>query len=152
MLGEVAQPLSLTYDEILALPSYEYRIRLSCVSGWSQQVAWRGPRVRDVLALAGERPEARSVAFHSLSNYGFTWHRHRLDGDEALLATHVNGAPLSENHGFPVRLIVPGYPGQNMVKQIDRIFVRSDDEQFHPDFRLIADIEAACARPNELDA
>ena len=48
----------------------------------------------------------------------------------------MNGAVLSENHGFPVRLIVPGYPGENMVKQIDRIFVRGDAEDFNPDFRV----------------
>jgi DMSO/TMAO reductase YedYZ molybdopterin-dependent catalytic subunit len=77
------------------------------------------------------------VAFHSLSGYGFTWHRDRLNDDAALLATHVNGAPLSTNHGFPVRLIVPGYPGQNMVKQIDRIVVRADAEPFQVDFRVI---------------
>jgi hypothetical protein len=150
--GEVDRPLSLSYDDLLALPAQERRIRLSCVSGWTERATWRGPRVRDVLALAEERRDvAHSVAFHSLSGYGFTWHRDRLDVDDALLATHVNGAPLSENHGFPVRLIVAGYPGQNMVKQIDRIFVRGDGEPFRPNFRLVSNVDgsdagdAACA-------
>jgi DMSO/TMAO reductase YedYZ molybdopterin-dependent catalytic subunit len=53
----------------------------------------------------------------------------------------VNGAPLSTNHGFPVRLIVPGYPGQNLVKQIDRIFVRGDKETFHPDFKIVSALD-----------
>jgi DMSO/TMAO reductase YedYZ molybdopterin-dependent catalytic subunit len=83
------------------------------------------------------------VHFHSLSNYRFTWHRRLLDADDALLATHANGAPLSENHGFPVRLIVPGYPGQNMIKQIDQILVRIEAEPFHPDLRLIRDASRA---------
>ncbi len=135
--GELETPLELTYDEILALPAYEYRIRLSCVSGWTEVPTWRGPRVRDLLALAKEKAGAGSVAFQSLSGYGFTWHRNRLDNSRALLATHVNGAPLSTNHGFPVRLIVPGYPGQNMVKQVDRMFVRGDDEEFHPSFDIL---------------
>jgi DMSO/TMAO reductase YedYZ molybdopterin-dependent catalytic subunit len=152
--GEVDRPLSLSYDDLLALPAQERRIRLSCVSGWTERATWRGPRVRDVLALAAERRAvAHSVAFHSLSGYGYTWHRGRLDVDDALLATHVNGAPLRETHGFPVRLIVPGYPGQSMVKQIDRIFVRADDEEFRPDFSLVANVtgagaaDAACATP-----
>lgn len=136
--GEVDAPLSLTYDEILALPWFEYRVRLSCVSGWTEVPTWRGPRIADVLALAQERAGTGSVAFRSLSGYGFTWHRRRLNDDRALLATHVNGAPLSTNHGYPVRLIVPGYPGQNMVKQIDRIFVRGDEEEFKPDFDIVA--------------
>lgn len=140
--GEVEQRLELTYEELLALPAFEYRIRLSCVSGWTQVPKWRGPRVTDVLALARERAGAGSVSFHSLSGYGFTWHRRRLEKSRALLATHVNGAPLSTNHGYPVRLIVPGYPGQNMVKQIDRIFVRADEEAFGPDFQIVSNPEA----------
>ncbi|MEP7216207.1 MAG: molybdopterin-dependent oxidoreductase, partial [Anaerolineaceae bacterium] len=140
--GEVENPLSLTYEELLALPAQQFRVRIACVSGWTQRPTWRGPLVADVLALAGERSGARSVAFQAIKNergqqYGFTWHRRRLNDDRAILATHVNGAPLSTNHGFPVRLIVPGYPGQNMVKQIERIFVRGDDEEFRPDFRLV---------------
>ena len=141
VLGEVDRPLSLTYADILALPATEAVIRLSCVSGWTERVLWRGPLVRDVLTLARERAGAGSVAFHSLSTYGVTWHRGCLDGDHAILATHANGAPLSENHGFPVRLIVPGYPGQQMVKQIDRIFVRRDVEEFHPDLRLVSELK-----------
>ncbi len=137
--GEVDQPLALTYEDILALPTYQHRIRLSCVSGWSEVPTWSGPRIADVLALAGERAGAGAVSVRSLSGYGFTWHRRRLSHPRALLATHVNGAPLSTNHGYPVRLIVPGYPGQNMVKQIDRIFVRGDDEAFNPDFKIVSD-------------
>jgi len=136
IVGEVDRPMRLTYDQILALPAFEHTIRISCVSGWSERVVWKGPRVRDVLALAGERAGAKSVAFHSLSGYGWTWHRGRLDGDQALLATHHNGAPLSENHGFPVRLIVPGYPGENMVKQLDRVYLIRGEEHFDPDFTV----------------
>ena len=135
--GEVDQRLELTYEDILALPSVEHRIRLSCVSGWTEVPTWKGPRVMDILALAKERAGSGSVAFRSLSGYGFTWHRRRLDDSRALLATHVNGAPLSTNHGYPVRLIVPGYPGQNMVKQVDRIFVRGDSERFDVDFKIV---------------
>ena len=81
-------------------------------------------------------PHAKTVYFNSVSGYSLGWHRHRLDGDNAILATHVNGAPLSNNHGFPVRLIVPGYPGQNMVKQIDHIYVGEDEQKIDPDFKL----------------
>ncbi|MGD9891109.1 MAG: molybdopterin-dependent oxidoreductase [Dehalococcoidia bacterium] len=134
--GAVSRPLVLTYDELLALPAVTKRIRLSCVSGWTANATWTGVRLRDVLALAIADPASRAINFHSVSGYAFTWHANRL-GDDAILATHVNGAPLSTNHGFPVRLIVPGYPGQNMVKQLDRITVRLEPEQFDPDFKLI---------------
>ncbi|MEO8458131.1 MAG: molybdopterin-dependent oxidoreductase [Chloroflexota bacterium] len=135
--GAVQNETSLTYEELLAMPVTTKQIRISCVSGWTAQPTWSGPLVRDVLAKAGVNPDAKSVNFHSVSGYGLTWHAHLLTGDDAILATHVNGAPLSNNHGFPVRLIVPGYPGQNMVKQIDRITVAIEKEKVDPDYKLV---------------
>jgi DMSO/TMAO reductase YedYZ molybdopterin-dependent catalytic subunit len=135
--GAVAGPVELTYEQLLALPAVTRTIRLNCVSGWSAVPTWRGPRVRDLLALVGGDGGAPSVYFHSVTNYGVTWHAGRVTGDDAILATHVNGAPLSNNHGFPVRLIVPGYPGQSMVKQLDRVELRMLPVRFDPDFRLI---------------
>lgn len=134
--GAVGREIELSYEQLLALPSVERRIRMSCVSGWSANATWRGPRMRDVLVMVGADAAAKSVEFHSLTNYSVTWHRRRLSED-AILATHVNGAPLSTNHGFPVRLIVPGYPGQNMVKQLDRITVFTDKPRVTPDFKLV---------------
>ncbi len=135
--GAVENETTMTYEDLLAMPAVTKQIRISCVSGWTARPVWKGPLVRDVLAKAGSDPEAKSVNFHSVSGYGLTWHAQRLTGDDAILATHVNGAPLSNNHGFPVRLIVPGYPGQNMVKQIDLITVSRDKEQIDPDFKLV---------------
>jgi DMSO/TMAO reductase YedYZ molybdopterin-dependent catalytic subunit len=147
--GAVGRELRLSYEELLKLPSVSRTIRISCVSGWSAVPTWSGPRVRDVLALAGADAGAKSVTFHSVTEYGWTWHMDPLMGDRALLATHVNGAPLSENHGFPVRLIVPGYPGQNMIKQLDSITVRREREAFQPDFRLAKAAEAGECAPNQ---
>ncbi|MGI8553840.1 MAG: molybdopterin-dependent oxidoreductase [Dehalococcoidia bacterium] len=135
--GAVAHELSLSYDQLLALPSITRQIRLSCVSGWTDNETWTGPRVRDVLALAGLDKQAQSFTFHSLTNYGWTWQRGPLEGDDAMLATHVNGKPISEAHGFPLRLILSGYPGQNMIKQLDRISVGREAEKLAPDFKLV---------------
>jgi hypothetical protein len=135
--GAVTAPVDLTYEDLLKLPAATERIRLNCVSGWTAEPVWTGPLVRDVLALAGADREAQSVYFHSASGYSFTWHAGPLSGDHAILATGVNGATLSQDHGFPVRLIVPGYPGQNMIKQIDEIFVRLEPLDVRPDLTLI---------------
>ncbi len=146
--GQVGKQMEMTYDELLALPTTTQQIRISCVSGWTSQPTWTGPLVRDVLAMAEADPAARSVNFHSVTNYSLTWHRHRLAGDRSILATHVNGIPLSNTHGFPVRLIAPGYPGQNMIKQLDRITVIGDKEKFNPDFKLtsLEGNDAACVQ------
>jgi hypothetical protein len=152
--GAVTEEINLTYDDLLALPAVTKEIRLSCVSGWTAVPTWSGPLVRDVLQVAGSDPAARTVYFNSVTGYSFGWHRKRVTGDDAMLATHVNGAPLSTNHGFPVRLIVPGYPGQNMVKQIDHIFVGLDDQEIDPDFKLIASApgSSACANQRVMEA
>ena len=145
LTGAVGREVTLTYADLLALPAVSRAIRLSCVSGWTANATWRGPLLRDVLAAAEPDPAARSVEFHSVTDYSVVWHRRRLNDGDALLATHVNGAPLSTNHGFPVRLIVPGYPGQNMVKQLDRVTLRSEAEPFNPDFKLLSQPAACCA-------
>ncbi len=146
--GAVDHEVEMTYDDLLAMPRVEKQIRISCVSGWSSQPTWAGPRMRDVLAAAGADMSAKGINFHSVSEYSFTWHTHRVIGDNAILVTHVNGEPLSNNHGFPARLMVPGYPGQNMVKQIDRITVVKDKEEFNPDFHLttLKNSDNACVR------
>jgi len=133
--GAVAQPAEITYDQLLALPAVIREIRINCVSGWSAVPVWAGPRLKDVLALVQPDPRARSVYLHSITGYGWTWHRDLLT-DDALLATHVNGAPISQHHGFPARFIMAGYPGENMVKQLDAITVQMEPEKFDPDFQL----------------
>jgi hypothetical protein len=135
--GAVGQPTALTYAQILALPSLTKEIRINCVSGWSAVPVWSGPRLKDVLALAQPNPDARGIHLHSVTGYTWTWHRDLLT-DEALLATHVNGAPISQHHGFPARFIMAGYPGENMVKQLDAITVQMQPEKFEPDLKLTA--------------
>lgn len=135
--GSDGQARVLTYNELLALPTVTRRIRLSCVSGWTAVPEWTGPRVRDVLVLAGAG-QVRSVYFESASGYGVTWRQGPILKSDALLATHVNGAPLSGNHGYPVRLIVPGYPGRRMVKQLVRIALSAEEKLVEPNLHLQA--------------
>jgi hypothetical protein len=135
--GAVGQPTALSYAQLLALPALTKEIRINCVSGWSAVPIWSGPRLRDVLALAQPDPKARTIHLHSITGYSWDWHRDLLT-DDTLLATHVNGAPLSQHHGFPTRFIMAGYPGENMVKQLDAISVQMQPEQFEPDFKLTA--------------
>lgn len=144
--GEVPAPVSLTYDDLLSLPAVEREIRLSCVSGWTANATWRGPLVRDVLAIAAAGGEPSGVRFESVTDYRVTWARHRVEDDSAMLATHVNGAPLSAYHGFPLRLIVPGYPGQDMVKQLRRITIVANEPSFDPTFELAKNLRE-CATP-----
>jgi DMSO/TMAO reductase YedYZ molybdopterin-dependent catalytic subunit len=136
LAGGVERPGLYTLADLAKLPVHTREIRTSCVSGWSSVNTWSGYLVRDVLALAEPQPGTKQLRFQSVTNYGVSWPAHRVLGDDALLATMVNGEPLIVEHGAPLRLIVPGYPGQNMVKQVVYIRADTDPIRFAPDLKL----------------
>jgi DMSO/TMAO reductase YedYZ molybdopterin-dependent catalytic subunit len=106
--GLVERPLSLTWDELAALPRQETACDIHCVTRWSRfDNTFGGVPVRAVLTLAGVRPEARYVLVHA--EHGFTTNLPLadLDRDANLLALTHNGEPLTPEHGGPVRLLVP---------------------------------------------
>ena len=124
--GNVAHPLSLTLDEVLALPAHEASLPIACVEGWSYSARWRGVRVRDLMAMAGARSGAQ-VHVESLEA-GSPYRVSLLDRSQAhdpdtLLATHLDGQRLALDHGYPVRLIGPGRPGVNQTKWVTRVIV-----------------------------
>jgi sulfane dehydrogenase subunit SoxC len=101
-------------------------------------VVWGGVRLSDILYRAGMLPEARFIwSFgldhgtyegHAIDNYAKDLPLARLD-DSVLIATELNGEPLPPEHGYPARLLVPGFYGTNSVKWLDRIVLadrRSD--------------------------
>jgi DMSO/TMAO reductase YedYZ molybdopterin-dependent catalytic subunit len=136
LAGAFKRPGTFTLDDLAPLPVHARMIRISCVSGWTSVNTWSGYLVRDVLALAGLQPGVKQLSFRSVTDYSVPWPAHRLLGDNALLATKVNGEDLMVEHGGPVRLIAPGYPGQDMVKQVVRIRAGTDPNRFDPDLML----------------
>ncbi|OJD33382.1 sulfite oxidase [Diplodia corticola] len=104
---------------------------------------WRGPRLRDVLLSAGvgfAEAEAQHVAFACHQNpcqedewYGASVPLPRAMAEDAdvLLALEMNDAPLTPNHGFPVRIVTPGIAGARSVKWLDRITVQNHESPNH---------------------
>jgi DMSO/TMAO reductase YedYZ molybdopterin-dependent catalytic subunit len=98
----------LTWDEFQALPRVQVFSDIHCVTGWTKlDNTWDGVSARTVYELTGVRPEARFVLVHGAG--GFTTNLPLDDflQDDVLFATHHNGAELSPEHGYPVRLVVP---------------------------------------------
>jgi len=126
VVGRVANPLSLDHDQLLALPSHERNLPIACGEGWSYSAAWRGVRIRDLLAMAGAEP-GRTIRLESLESSG-PYRTSTLNSDQAaahdtILATHLDGAPLGLDHGFPCRLIGPNRPGVLQTKWVTRVVV-----------------------------
>jgi DMSO/TMAO reductase YedYZ molybdopterin-dependent catalytic subunit len=125
--GKVRRRLTLTREELRALPQNEATLPISCVEGWSTTQRWRGVRVRDLLERVGAASDAE-VRVHSLQprrSYRTSdlnrWQAHDPD---TLLALEVNGEELDIDHGFPLRLIGPNRPGVQQTKWVTRLDVR----------------------------
>lgn len=116
--GMVAHPLTLTYDELLAMPLYEQYVTLACVSNrvgdhLVGNALWTGVRLKDVLETAGVQPGATQIVGRSVDGFtvGFPTDWALAPEREPMIAVGMNRLPLPANHGFPARLIVPGLYG-----------------------------------------
>lgn len=124
--GRVARPLSLDLAQVLALPRSAATLPISCVEGWSYSAQWEGVRLRDLLAMAGA-PSKVAVTVTSLEQGGpyrtaFVDHFQVRDRS-TLLATHLDGKPLTLDHGYPVRLIAPNRAGVLQTKWVTEVVV-----------------------------
>ena len=106
--GEVENPVTLTWADFLKLPQTLSVSDFHCVEGWSVlDCKWEGVRLSDVEKLVKPKDVARAVSFESADNYLTSLFREELSGDDVLLAHKLNGEPLEEGLGAPVRLVVP---------------------------------------------
>ena len=124
--GRVTRPMSLSLDQLRALPTHEAVLPIACVEGWSFSAPWSGVRVRDLLAMAGAEPD-RTILLESLEPEG-AYRTSTLNPDQAadrdtLLATSLDGEPLALDHGFPCRLIAPNRPGVLQTKWVTKVVV-----------------------------
>jgi Oxidoreductase molybdopterin binding domain len=117
--GKLGRPGELTLEELTSLPRSEVRAVLDCTGGWWTEQAWQGVATADLLDARGLDAAARQASVTSL-----TGHTIVLPIDEfrqAVLATHVGGEPLTPEHGYPVRLAMPGRRGYHWVKWVASI-------------------------------
>lgn len=116
--GMVDEVVSLGFDDLLALGVDEYAITLTCVSNevggrLLGNAIWLGVPVRTILRMAGPASDADMVLSRSIDGYTASTPLEALtdDGLDAILAVGMNGEPLPLEHGFPVRMVVPGLYG-----------------------------------------
>ncbi|MFI1355301.1 molybdopterin-dependent oxidoreductase [Streptomyces sp. NPDC020898] len=122
----------LSRAQLLQLPLYSAALPIACVEGWSTSDQWwRGVRLRDLAALVGYEDEghdadtAPDVLVESLQRSG-AFRRAALRANQvhdarSLLALDVNGEPLTPDHGYPARVIVPAAPGVLNTKWVSRM-------------------------------
>ncbi len=121
--GLVDQPLTLSYDDIVAMKPTSLTRDFQCVTGWRvHDVMWKGVRLGDVLDLAGVQPEARAVRFTSFDGaYSESLTLEQARRRDVIVAYELEGDPLSDMHGGPVRLYVAPMYGYKSLKWLDSI-------------------------------
>jgi DMSO/TMAO reductase YedYZ molybdopterin-dependent catalytic subunit len=163
--GLVEEPLSLSLEDMRARPAVETAVTMECAGNGRAHVEphvvsqpwlleavgtarWRGTPVAGVLQEAGVRDGAAEVLFTGLDrgvegdeeqSYARSLPLEEALAGEAILAYEINGVPLPPQHGFPLRLLVPGWYGMTSVKWLSRITVLDapfDGYQMRHSYRL----------------
>ena len=126
--GLVERPLTLSGDELRALPSVTLTTDIHCVTKWSKfDTSWTGVRVRDLLDRAGVKPEATHILAHA--EHGYTANLPLADvlHDESLVVYAYEGEDIEPIHGGPVRLLIPHLYFWKSPKWLRGIELRSSD-------------------------
>jgi len=106
--GMVASPFELSFDELRALPSTEWRGDIHCVTRWSKkETIWRGVSFKSLVERAQPHPGVTHVIQHAENAYTTNLPLAEMLGDDVLVAYEFDGAALEPIHGGPVRMLVP---------------------------------------------
>jgi sulfite oxidase len=145
--GEVEKPLTLSLVELSKLETHSVVNTLECAGNgrslhrpqvpgiqWGKGAVgtarFSGPRLRDVLQQAGVKPTGKHVMFRGLDEvpgkvppFIRSIPLEKALDDDTLIATHMNGSPLTKHHGFPARALVPGWIGAASCKWLTEVKV-----------------------------
>jgi DMSO/TMAO reductase YedYZ molybdopterin-dependent catalytic subunit len=147
--GLVDQALSLSVDDLRAMPSREIVVGFECsgnrgpINGLAGNGRWTGVPLRTILDRAGVKPDAKEFVFFGADRgeeevqfrgqtftveqqYGRSLAREKALSSDPILVYALNGEPLTRHQGFPLRLLVPGWYGMALVKWLAEIHVQEN--------------------------
>src|SRR3954451_11564360 len=126
--GEVAEPYSLRWDDLMALEQTTITTDIHCVTRCSKlDTTWTGVRVRDLLERAAVKPTGTHVMAHCDGGYTTNIPLAALYDDDVLVAHTYGGEPLEPDHGAPLRLLVPKRYFWKSAKFLRKLEVMSED-------------------------
>jgi DMSO/TMAO reductase YedYZ molybdopterin-dependent catalytic subunit len=106
--GEVENPIRLSWERLTELPSTEVTVDIHCVTRWSRfDTTFRGVHWRDLAELVQPKPSAAFVVAHAEQGFTANLPLEAVEADDALVAYDADGEPLTPDHGWPLRLMVP---------------------------------------------
>jgi DMSO/TMAO reductase YedYZ molybdopterin-dependent catalytic subunit len=113
-------------EDIKSFSAVEQETTLMCISngldgGLMSNARWKGVPMRDLIDQSSPLPGATKVRLHGVDNYTDTFPLEKAMDPTTLVTYEMNGEALADRHGFPARVIVPGYFGEKHVKWLTRI-------------------------------
>ena len=121
--GLVDQPIALRWEQVLALPTARQVSDFHCVEGWGvSDVPWEGVRLSEIARLVRPRSTVTHVNFYSMGDtYTESLALAQSSVDDLVLAFNLEGKPLPQEHGAPLRVIMPRMFGYKGAKWLNRI-------------------------------
>ena len=122
--GEVKKNFSLTYDQLRGLPGVERPVLMICPGFFANHGVWKGFSLAEMAKRAGIE---KGVNFVTLSGPAGLYEKtgrfplKDIQSAKVFLAYQVNGEPLTQKHGYPLRLVAEGYYGYEWIKYVDAI-------------------------------
>jgi DMSO/TMAO reductase YedYZ molybdopterin-dependent catalytic subunit len=134
--GAVESPVTLRWQELLALPQADEEADFHCVTGWSiLDVTFRGVRLETLLALARPTAEATHVMTHGSDGYSTNLPLWEALKPDVLVVHTVDGKPLAAAHGGPARIVVPQLWAWKGAKWVNRIELLTVDRRGYWEIR-----------------
>jgi DMSO/TMAO reductase YedYZ molybdopterin-dependent catalytic subunit len=123
--GAVGTPLSLSLEEIKAMEAEREFVTLVCPGFFTDEGIWTGVRITDLLERAGVMPEAEQLKFVAADGkYSANLKLDEVKGEGMLIAYAFEDKPLPKVHGYPLRVVAKGQPGNRWVKWLGEIVVQ----------------------------
>lgn len=130
IFGEVEEEKTFTYDEFTALPNTEQTTDFHCVTGWSRyDNRWTGVTAKTVAGLVTVKPKVAHVLIHCEQNYTTNLPIAEFLDDDVLFAWGHDGADLTPDHGWPLRLVVPKLYAWKSAKWVRGIEFMTEDQR-----------------------
>jgi DMSO/TMAO reductase YedYZ molybdopterin-dependent catalytic subunit len=129
LAGEIEKPLTLSWNEFKELPASEITLDIHCVTRWSRfDTSFRGVHWRELAKLVGPKPSARFVVSQAEHDFTSNVPLEAIEDENALLAYEADGEPLTPEHGWPLRLVVPGRYFWKSAKWLRGLELRASDQ------------------------
>ena len=127
--GLVRNPIRLSLDELIALGTQEQTSDIHCVTRWTKlDMPWKGVPMRAVLEQVQPLESARFVIAHAEQGFTANLPIEAVMADDVMLAYEADGQPLTPEHGYPLRLLVPSRYFWKSAKWLRGLELRTTDQ------------------------